>query len=145
MVTPLVKQLAALNPDFILHSDLLRTRLIAEPLARRLGIACMANPLWRERHFGIWEGQSWHAIYRATGNAMDRFLDDPDHFRPDGGETTRALAARIERAINELPKAGSIAIITHGGPIACAVASRNGAALKELASFIPAAGSITTL
>lgn len=61
-----------------------RTRAIAAPLGEKLGIVPLAEPLWRERDFGSWEGQSWNAIYRATGNAMDGMIDAPETFRPGG-------------------------------------------------------------
>lgn len=145
MVAPLVEQLSALKPDVIIHSDLARTRAIAEPLARHLGMICIAEPLWRERDFGTWEGQTWAAIYRATGDAMDGMIDDPDHFRPGGGETTREMATRIETALQNLPDAKCTVIVTHGGPIACAKALQAGSALQHLASLIPPAGSVTPL
>jgi alpha-ribazole phosphatase len=145
MIAFLVDQLAALKPDAIIHSDLHRTRAIAKPLASRLGMTITADPLWRERDFGAWEGQTWNAIYRATGNAMDGMVEDPDDFRPGGGETTRAVATRVENAIRNLPNVARVIIISHGGPIACVAAAQAGASLKHLASFIPATGSITTL
>lgn len=145
MVAPLIEQLVSLKPDVIIHSDMARTRAIALPLARRLGLNFTADPLWRERDFGTWEGQSWNAIYRATGNAMDGMMNDPDHFQPGGGETTRAMATRVHKALHNLSHAKSIVIISHGGPIACATASRKGFSLRQLASLIPPHGSITTL
>lgn len=145
MVAPLIDQLVALKPDIILHSDMVRTRAIAEPLARRLGLNCIAEPLWRERDFGAWEGLTWNAIYRATGNDMDGMTNAPDHFRPGGGETTADLAMRIRQAADNLPKVKRIAIISHGGPIAYAVAMHTGAPLQQLASLVPSTGSVTTL
>lgn len=142
---PLVEQLAALKPGVIIHSDTVRTRAIAEPLADRLGTASIADPMWRERDFGTWEGQTWHAIYRATGNAMDGMMTDPENFRPGGGETTRALATRIAGAMRNLPPTNCIVVISHGGPIACARASRTGVPLQQLAALIPSTGSVTIL
>lgn len=145
MIAPLVNQLVALKPDVIIHSDLQRTRAIAEPLAHQLGMTTTADPLWRERDFGAWEGQTWNAIYRATGSAMDGMVDDPDHFRPGGGETTRALATRIQVTIQNLPDVDCIVIISHGGPIACAIAMQTGASFHRLASLVPRTGSVTVL
>lgn len=84
MIAPLVAQLAALKPDAIIHSVRLRTRAVAEPLARKLGVPAIADSRWRERNFGGWEGKCWHAIYRETGNAMDWMIDDPEHSGPAG-------------------------------------------------------------
>ena len=145
MAGPLVDQLAVLKPDVIVHSDLARTRAVAEPAARQLGLTCIADPLWRERDFGDWEGQSWDAIYRATGNAMDGMIDDPEHFRPGGGETTQELIARIERALARLPDAPRIIVVAHGGPIACAKLIAGDLPITSLAASIPVFGEIVTM
>ena len=145
MVTPLVNTLAALGPDIIIHSDMKRTRAIATPLAAKLGIAPIAEPLWRERDFGNWEGRRWNAIYRETGNAMEGMIDDPEHFRPGGGETTAGLVRRIKRALQALPDARSAVVISHGGPIACLQLILKGLAVAQLAKMIPKTGEITSL
>lgn len=145
MTGPLVSQIAALKPDAIVHSDLVRTRAIALPLARELGITAIAEPLWRERDFGTWEGRHWNSIYRETGNAMDGMIDAPDLFRPGGGETTAEFAQRIEQALAALPDVQSIAIIAHGGSIACVQARQGGTPLNQLPELVPPAGSYTIL
>lgn len=145
MIGPLVSQIADLMPAVIFHSDLVRTRAIALPLASKLGIAAIAEPLWRERDFGTWEGRHWHAIYRQTGNAMDGMIDAPHTFRPGGGETTAEFAKRIEQAMAALPDVQSIAIVAHGGSIACVRAQHGGVPLNQLAELIPPAGSYTIL
>ena len=144
MVRPLVDQLIALKPDVIVYSDLERTRVIAEPVAKQLGLHCVADALWRERGFGDWEGQTWNAIYRATGNAMDGMIGDPEHFRPGGGETTLELIARIKRALARLPEAPRIVVVAHGGPIACAKVIMGDLPIASLAANIPALGETVT-
>jgi broad specificity phosphatase PhoE len=145
MIAALVEQLAALQPDCIVHSDMRRTRALARPLARRLGVAPVASSLWRERDFGSWEGRSWNAIYRETGDAMDAMLTAPDQFRPGDGETTSELAQRTGRAMENLPLARCVVVISHGGPIACARAASGGLALSDIATLIPAVGTIVEL
>lgn len=146
MVAPLVGQLAALRPDSIIHSGMKRTRALALPLGQKLGIAPVAEPLWRERHFGAWEGQSWDAIYQASGNAMDGMIDAPDTFRPgDNGETTRQMIDRIRAALACVPRTGRVIVITHGGPIACARAIRLGYGPARLPELVPPVGSVTVL
>lgn len=146
MVVPLLDQLAALAPDVLIHSDMKRTRAIARPLGERLGLVPIAEPLWRERDFGSWEGQSWNAIYRATGNAMDGMIEAPGTFRPgESGETTRQLFDRIAAALARAPQQGIVLIITHGGPIACARAAQMGEGLGTIAKLVPPTGSVTLL
>jgi broad specificity phosphatase PhoE len=142
LVASLIDSLAALKPDIIIHSDMVRTRAVAEPLARHLGVACTAEPLWRERHFGNWEGQSWNAIYRATGNAMDGMLSDPAGFRPsDDGETTVEMVRRALVALRMIPSRKSVVIISHGGPIAAARMLADRTRFEEMAQLIIPPGS----
>lgn len=146
LLAPLVDKLAALKPDGIIHSDMKRTRIVARLLAERLGIVPMAQPLWRERDFGAWEGISWHAIYRETSNVMDGMLSDPDHFRPGGGETTRDLFNRTEQALAGLPDFESVVVLSHGGPIACArMALDQKVALGAVADYIIPTGEVVSI
>lgn len=145
MAGPLVDQLVTLTPDMIVHSDLARTRVIAKRVAKQLGLNCVADALWRERDFGDWEGQTWNAIYRTTGNAMDGMIDDPEHFRPGGGETTHELIARIKLALARLPDTLRIVVVAHGGPIACAKLILDNLPIASLAANIPALGDIVEL
>lgn len=146
MVRALVGELAALRPDAVIHSDMRRTRAVALPLARCLNLAPIAAPLWQERHFGGWEGRTWNAIYRATGNLMDGMIDDPDGFRPgETGETTGELIARVSRALDQLPSNARIAVISHGGPIAAALLLHSGGSIRGLAAQIIPQGSFAEL
>ncbi len=138
MVADLARAIAALKPDHILHSGLRRTRIVAE----RIGPAITAEPLWQERDFGAWEGQSWNRIYRQTGNAMDGMVTAPDSFHPGGGETTMALVDRVRRALDRLPQGDCVAIITHGGPIAAAQMILENKDVQHLPSLIPTTGTI---
>lgn len=143
MVGSLVERLMTFAPDIILHSDMARTRAVAVPLARRLGTAALAAPLWRERDFGDWEGLSWQRIYRATGSAMDGMIAAPGMFRPGGnGETTSALIERIGHALEALPQRGRALVITHGGPIAAVSHHRDGTDIVAMAGFIVPPGSV---
>jgi broad specificity phosphatase PhoE len=141
----LVSDLVGLSPDVIVHSDMRRTRYIAEQVASSLSIKASADSRWRERDFGSWEGHSWDAIYRETGNAMDGMLDNPDGFRPGGGETTTELVARVLFAWRDLPTEKTVAVITHGGPIAAILANQNNAPLRSLPDYIPALNSVSRL
>ncbi|KAB7648549.1 histidine phosphatase family protein [Polymorphobacter fuscus] len=113
----LAPDLARWRPELVIHSGLRRAAVLARWIARHGAVEAIADPAWRERDFGAWEGVTWNAIYRATGNAMDGMVDAPDVFRPGGGETTCALADRVVAARAALP-ARRIAIVTHGGVIA---------------------------
>ena len=133
-------ELARWKPDIVLHSGLLRAQRLADAIAAYSGLTAGAVPAWRERDFGSWEGRSWSAIYRETGNAMDGMIDDPAGFRPGGGETTMELAVRSLAAWRELPRQ-RVLIVTHGGPIAVLAGTVNGVPVREWPRLIPAPGN----
>lgn len=132
------------RPDIVIHSGLKRTRLLADHIARLTGLRSLELPIWQERDFGSWEGQSWAAIYRYTGNAMDGMIDAPATFRPGGGETTDELAQRAMTALATLPN-GRIALITHGGPIAAILGTINGLPVADWPSLVPRPGKTAEL
>lgn len=135
--------LVAAPPNAIVHSGLKRTRLLAQIVARATGLTPTVDPRWRERGFGDWEGRSWTAIWRATGDAMDRIMTEPESFRPGGdGETGVELAARCLAAWDALPREGTTLVIAHGGAIATIQALAYGTDLTQTARFILRPGEI---
>lgn len=137
-------EIAEWRPTLIVHSDLIRTRMLAQRIAMLAGVPWIADQAWRERDFGTWEGRSWTSIYRDTGDAMDGMVNTPASFRPGGGETTVELAARALDALRALPK-GRVVVVTHGGPIASIRGLRAEAAVHEWASLIPMLGEAVEL
>ena len=126
----------------IVHSGLTRAALLAGLLAKLKRIEPIIDARWQERDFGEWEGRTWNAIWRETGNAMDGMLSSPDRFRPGGGETTAELAARSVAAWRALPRDGLVVVITHGGPIAAVRAMHAGAPLGDMALYRVAEGTV---
>jgi broad specificity phosphatase PhoE len=135
----LAAELAQWQADVIVHSGLCRARLLAEAIATRADTPIIVDSHWQERDFGTWEGRSWTSIYRETGNAMDGMIDDPEGFRPGGGETTTELAARALAAFHDLP-AGRVLVVTHGGPIAAIVGTLQTASIRDWPKLVPATG-----
>jgi broad specificity phosphatase PhoE len=141
----LAADLAGQRPQWVVHSDLGRTRRLAAAVARLAACPLIADPRWRERDFGAWEGQSWNTIYRASGNAMDGMIDAPATFRPGiSGETTSELAGRACEAWEALPSEKCI-VVTHGGPIAALLGQSAGAAPGDWLALVPAMGTGVTL
>ncbi|MEO9598893.1 histidine phosphatase family protein [Parasphingorhabdus sp.] len=145
LAADIVSKLVAFSPDIIVHSDMRRTRTIAERAADTLSIEAQADYRWRERNFGSWEGCSWNNIYRDTGNAMDGMLSAPETFRPGGGETTAEMVARSLGAWHDLPADQNIAVIAHGGPIAAIMADKCQDGFHLLPNHIAEPGSITRI
>ena len=140
----LASQLARLPITAVVHSGLKRAALLASRLALLKGVVPLVDARWRERDFGTWEGRSWHAIWRETGNAMDGLFTRPDTYRPGGGETTSELAARSMAAWHSLPEDGVIAVISHGGPIAAVRTALAAAPMPDIVHYTVATGTIFT-
>jgi broad specificity phosphatase PhoE len=138
---PLAGVLAAHRPVWVVHSDLRRTRRLAERIAALAGCPLLVDAGWQERDFGSWEGRSWQAIYRATGDAMDGMIDAPDSFRPGGGETTLELALRSRAAWRRLPSGRGI-VVSHGGPIACLIGQQRELPPRDWLRLVPAPGAM---
>jgi alpha-ribazole phosphatase len=82
-------------------------------LARRLHQTPVEDERLLERSFGEWEGLAWDAI---GAGALDAWAEDPWDFAPPGGESARALLARVVMAVSEETVAGGVAVwVTHQG------------------------------
>lgn len=139
-VRVLARELISRKPDILLHSGLRRTQILADAIAALAGVTAKADPAWMERDFGNWEGRSWAAIYRETGNAMDGMIDDPEGFRPGNGETTTELAARSLSALRSVPLK-RVLVVTHGGPIAAITGTLEGRPTRDWPSLVPINGA----
>lgn len=134
-------ELAAAEPAWVLHSGLIRTRFLAERIVAHMGCPLYEDGGWGERDFGTWEGQTWAAIYRTSGNAMDGMIDAPGAFRPGGGETTFELADRATAAYDRLPSGNGL-VVTHGGPIAGLLGRRRHLPVVNWPTLVPPCGSL---
>jgi len=111
----LAQRLSSFRPaiDVLVTSDLPRATQTAGSIAAACGLKPVVDPAWRERGFGLLEGKPVgdKAMWRAASGEMD----------PPGAEPTRAMQARVLGAVlglpEQYPKANTIAVVTHGGPI----------------------------
>lgn len=134
-------ELAGRQPAWVIHSGLSRTRILAERIAARNDCPLHEDRDWRERDFGTWEGLTWNAIYRTTGNAMDGMIDAPGEFQPGGGETTWELSDRAIKALYRLPP-GSGVVVTHGGTIAALLGRQRNLPVTGWSALVPPYGDL---
>lgn len=101
-----------LKLDALISSDLLRARQTADVIAGVCGVPVTADPQWRERGLGPWEGKTVDQvnIWRMAAGEFD----------PPGAEPSASFRNRIHGALlsaaETCPPDGHIAIVTHGGP-----------------------------
>ncbi len=115
VVAPL---LAAARPAVVLSSDLSRARDTATPLAAAAGVPLRCDPRLRELDLGRWQGLTSEQAQERYPREHAAWRDGVDVPR-GGGETylqagTRAVAA-IREALAEVPAAGLLVAVTHGG------------------------------
>jgi alpha-ribazole phosphatase len=113
----LVDCLASEHLDVIVTSDLERTRVTAEALARYHGLPVLEDIDLREMAFGEWEGFTYNEVLAKDANLAAQWRADPITFAPPGGETVSQLRERCARALNhwqgQYPEA-NVLWVTHG-------------------------------
>lgn len=106
----------------VYSSDLLRAHQTAEAVAAAQGLVVRADVGLRERHFGDFEGRTYHEIDADLPELAQRWRRrDPD-FGPPGGEVLQAFFARSVSAIERIAAAHrgqTIAVVCHGGVLDC--------------------------
>jgi broad specificity phosphatase PhoE len=137
----LAREVAALPFATIVHSGATRTRLLAERVGALTGRPVIADPRWLERDFGEWEGRRWNAIWRETGDLMDRMMTDPAGFHPGGGESGQDLTTRVRTAWDALPTTSDTLVVSHGGPIAALRTLLDGGPMERMIEAVPPCGS----
>lgn len=106
----------------IVSSDLSRCRLLAETVAAERGLPCVLDARWREQSFGAWEGKRWDEF-----DGRD-YLDHWTTATPPGGESIGEVRARVAGAMAQLHD-GTL-VVTHAGPIRCAISIACGISIQ---------------
>lgn len=105
--------------DRIYSSDLLRVIMTARPTAERRGMEIIPHRGLREINVGDWEGMPHSELDRRDPARVTWRQDFVNAVCP-GGESVRALFARIRRTFRELAEENegkTIAVFTHATPV----------------------------
>lgn len=114
----------ALRPigiDVIYSSPLRRAWQTAEIIAQTLGVPLFAEPRLMEIHQGDWQGRLRAEIAAKYPELFQRWLTDPWHVTPPGGESLQQVQARVYAAVDEIlarHRGQTVALVTHRIPIA---------------------------
>lgn len=104
--------------DKVYSSDLLRACETAKIISKNRSFEITVE--FREMNFGIFEGLKYEEIIRLYPGLYMKWSDDPMKVKIPKGECLSELIKRVEErlfSILSLHKAGTIAVVTHGGPI----------------------------
>jgi alpha-ribazole phosphatase len=123
--------------DLIISSPLLRTRRLADYLARCCEVRTDARLM--EKHFGIWEGISWDDIDRRQINAWAADIMD---YVPPGGESARQLMLRVQDFLSALTPLRNVAVVAHGGSIRAILALLANVPLQDTLNWQIEYGSV---
>ncbi len=144
------ERLAAVGVSAVYASPLQRTMQTAEILGGRLGLQVVPEPRLQEYDFGATiSGLTWDAI-REQHPEIIRALsrEDSDFPRYPGEEGRAIFSARVSEAMGEIVARhaeGTVAIVTHAGPIVTYVLESLGRPYRRPVPFSIDNASISTL
>jgi probable phosphoglycerate mutase len=118
-VVEAAKILAALKPDRIVSSDLIRAQKTAAALAALTDIKVEINPGIRETNGGLWEGRTADQNRADHGELFASWYEGGDEPAGVIGERRSDVAKRAVAAIEQETEnfAGTIVFVTHGGTV----------------------------
>lgn len=114
----LAQRLAGESAQALYASDLMRAQQTAQPVARQLGLAGVAEPQLREQSFGVVDGMRVDDIQLRHPDAWAGWLRFDEDYAMPQGETTRQFHARVMEAVQRLAAAHprqTLVVVTHGG------------------------------
>ena len=119
-------RLAALRPDRIVSSDLVRAADTARILGELTGTEVELDPRLRELNFGEREGLTWREAWTTFPDGMKAWVEG-DETQIPGSETHRQAGDRFAAALHDLldglPPEGVMVVVAHGAVLrtgACA-------------------------
>ena len=110
--------IAAMRPDLLVSSDLLRARQTAEKVASLTGLELRLDPRLRERHLGHWQGLTREEVAGRFPEEFAEWLAGRDVTRR-GGESRAEVANRACELVGELPPVELTVLVSHGATVMC--------------------------
>ena len=118
----------------VYSSDLQRTRVMADSIAKCSELKVHESPAWREINMGQWEGRTMVSLCDETPQLVARLFDDPASFEYPGGESFACFTARVLKAVDQLlmtHKSGEVVLVAHGGVCRAIIGSALGIPAKN--------------
>ena len=105
--------------DKIYASDLSRAMNTARATAKRHGLDIIPRASLREINAGFWEGKAYLELIEQYPEYA-KWRSDVINAHPEGGESVRALAARVYAEIDRIVaenRGKTVAVFTHATPV----------------------------
>jgi glucosyl-3-phosphoglycerate phosphatase len=110
--------IAAMRPDLLVSSDLLRARQTAEKVASLTGLELGLDARLRERNLGHWQGLTREEVASRYPEEFAEWLAGRDVTRR-GGESRVEVADRARQLVAELPAVELVVLVSHGATVMC--------------------------
>ncbi len=116
-------EVARLEPDRLISSDLSRAVDTAEVVGAATGLPVKLDPRLRETNLGEWQGHTVAEVEQRWPGAIATWRSDPA-WAPPGGESRIEVVRRSRPVVDELDEEyadnprGIVVIVAHGGMIA---------------------------
>jgi len=133
------ERLSGLSIDAAYSSDLKRTSETAKLALRERSTVLIETPLLREYNKGEFEGMTLSEIKSQFPDEYPKYLEKNLDYAPKGGESTRAVSARMTQIIGEIKSKHldqTVLIVSHGGVLRAAMVSLLGMPLEGNWSFV---------
>ena len=115
------KILAAMKPEKIISSDLIRAQQTAQPLVALTGAPLELDPDLRETNGGKWEGRTREENMSEDRERFIKWISGGDIAAGITGERRSQVADRAMRAVEKglATTTGTLVVVTHGGTARC--------------------------
>jgi alpha-ribazole phosphatase len=114
----LAQVLSTVQLSAVYCSDLQRTRVTAEIIAKRSNMKVQESAAWREIDMGEWDGHTMASLHEQAPQLVAQLFDDPASFEYPGGESFACFTGRVLEALDQLlmmHSNGEVALVAHGG------------------------------
>lgn len=131
-------RLAALRPDRIVSSDLMRAADTARALGELTSTEVELDERFRELNFGAREGLTWQEAWTQFPEGMRAWIDGDETQMPDSETHRQAgdrFAAALQDVLEDLPLDGVLVVVAHGAVLRTGVCSFLGLPEAHWSSF----------
>ena len=133
------QRISGLQIDVAYSSDLQRTSETARLALGERDVALNKSTMLREYNKGEFEGLTLKEIKAQFPAEYPKYLEKNLDYSPKGGESTRAVSARMAKIIGEIKSNHlneTVLVVSHGGALRAAMVSLLGMPLEGNWSFM---------